>query len=314
MNGRDGIISFLRNGDNFLIATHVNPEGDALGSSLALSLALEAMGKATFVYDRDSVTDFYGFLPGSERVMDSISSLDTGGLSLVLIDCNTPRRAALDGVPFLRTAVIDHHETEGAFGEVRWIEPAAPATGMMIYRLLKDMGAEITRDIAINLYAAIMVDTGAFRYRNTTPESLRAASELAEAGAEPGLIAEKVYESWSRGRFKLLCGAISTLEINDDIAIMVVTREMFQRTGTTGQDTENFSNFPRMMGEIRLSAFFREEAEEVWRVSLRSKGGLNAARIAEEFRGGGHRNAAGYSFKGDIETAKEKLIEAARRP
>lgn len=313
MNGREGIISFLRGGDNFLIATHVNPEGDALGSSIALAMALEAMGKTALVYDRDSTTDLYSFLPGSERVMNSVSSLDTGGLSLVLIDCNTPRRAALDGMPFLHTAVIDHHETEGAFGEVKWIEPEVPATGIMVYRLLKDLGTEITRDIAVNLYAAIMVDTGAFRYRNTTPESLRAASELAEAGADPGLIAESVYESWSKGRFRLLCGAISSLEIVEDVAIMVVTREMFRSTGTKAQDTENFSNFPRMMGEIKLSAFFREEEEDVWRVSLRSKGGVNAAKIAEGFRGGGHRNAAGYSFEGDIETAKEKLIQAASK-
>jgi phosphoesterase RecJ-like protein len=307
----DNLISAFREGESFLIATHISPEGDAYGSQLALAMALEAMGKSTYLYNRDGVVDYYMFLPGSEKINTSIPE-DTSGRILVVLDCNSAERAAVEGRAFKQSLVIDHHETESDFGDIMWIEPSAPATGLMVFELLNAMAIDITPEIAVNLYAAIAVDTGTFRYNNTTPEVLRAAADLAEAGAAPGHIAENIYQSWSSPRFKLLCMTLGNIEVMDGIAMSAVTQDMFRNTGTTPADTEEFSNFPRMMKDTAVSAFMKELPDGRWKVSLRSKGTRNVAQVAERFGGGGHRNAAGCTIDGDLPSAKKKLIDTIK--
>jgi phosphoesterase RecJ-like protein len=303
------VISYINEHDDFFIATHINPEGDALGSAIALSIAIERLGKKCTVFDRDKTPEFYKFMPGAERITNAVPA--TERLSLILVDCNTPERAAIEGRTFKRTAVIDHHETETDFGDVKWIEPDAPATGLMMYKLLKEMKTEITKDIAINLYTAIAVDTGVFRFYNTTAETLRIAAELADAGADPGAVADEVYQTWSEARFRLLCMTMGSIEIADGVAFMTVTKAMFEASGATVDDTETFAHYPRMMKDIKVSAFLRE-VEDGWKVSLRSKRDINVAPIAERFGGGGHRNAAGCTIKADIKTVKQKLLDAVR--
>ncbi|OHE57239.1 MAG: hypothetical protein A2Z47_09075 [Thermodesulfovibrio sp. RBG_19FT_COMBO_42_12] len=304
------LLSLLRKKDKFFIATHINPEGDAIGSSLALSMALGSIGKQTVLYDRDPVPEFYRFLPGHERFTNSISPLVTSHLPLILLDCNSLERAGLDGLSFEYSAVIDHHETENDFGDVRWIEPEAAATGIMVFHLITGLGIKITKEMAINLYTAVAIDTGTFRYSNTTAEVLRVSAELIEAGASPVYISNSLYEAWSEKRFALLIMALNALEIRDNVAITVVTREMYEKTGTGPEDTENFSNFPRMMRDIKISVFFREIGDNYWKVSLRSKGDTNVAGIATLFDGGGHKNAAGCKIKANLESAKEALLKA----
>ena len=304
------LLTFIGREQEFFIATHINPEGDALGSALALSMALEAMGKQTVVYDRDPVPATYRFLPGHERFTNSLVLL-SAGRPLVLLDCNDPERAGISDTAVSRSAVIDHHETEKEFGQIRWIEPRAAATGIMVYFLLKELGVGITAEMATNLYTAIAIDTGTFRYSNVTAEVLRVAADLVDRGANPPLIAECLYETWSGGRLRLLIDVLNTLEIVDGLAITVATKEMFRRTGTSAEDTENFSNFPRKVKEIEVSAFFRE-TEEGWKVSLRSRGNVNVAQIADGFRGGGHRNAAGYHVTDDLRKAREALLRAIK--
>ncbi len=305
------LIEFFKNERKFFVATHINPEGDALGSCLALSEALESMGKATVLYNRDPVPDFYRFLPGHEKFKNSFELLKSEELPLVLLDCNEPERAGLVKAPVRRAVVIDHHETRKDFGDIRWIEPYAAATGVMVYHLLKAMDAKITGDMATNLYTAIAIDTGTFRYNNTTAEALRIAAELTDSGARPAAVSEALYESWSGGRFRLLVDVLNTLEVVGEIAITTASREMFRDTGTTGADTENFPNFPKKIKQIKVSAFFRE-IEDGWKVSLRSRGDINVAEVASLFQGGGHKNAAGYTVRGDLKKAKEELIRALR--
>jgi phosphoesterase RecJ-like protein len=302
------LLAFLTQKDDFFIATHINPEGDALGSSFALSIALESLGKKTVVYDRDPVPDFYRFLPGHERLINTLADIQPQAFNLLLLDCNTPDRAGIENKIFKSSAVIDHHETEKEFGDVKWVEPYAAATGMMIFYLMKALGRTITKEIAINLYAALAIDTGTFRYANTTADVLRVASELVEAGARPSLVSNALYETWSEQRFRLLIMSLNTIEIRENVAFTAVTNEMFQRTGTSAEDTENFSGFPRMMQNVVVSAFFRQITDNDWKVSLRSKGDVNVAQIAALFGGGGHKNAAGFKIKGTLETAKEKLL------
>jgi phosphoesterase RecJ-like protein len=304
------LISFLKEKDNFFIATHINPDGDAIGSSLALLFALESIGKNAMIYDKDPVPEIYRFLPGHEKFTHSISGINPSAHNLILLDCNSLDRVGIDGVSFPFASVIDHHETEKEFGDIKWVKPDAAATGMMIFSLLRTMGLEITREIAINLYTAIVIDTGGFRYSNTDAEVLRVAAELVQAGANPAEISQKLYEMWSENRFNLLIMMLNTLEIRSRVAFTAVTREMYIKTGTCPEDTEHFSNFPRMMQDIRISAFFRETGDNEWKVSLRSRGEVNVARIAELFKGGGHKNAAGYKVKATLESAKELLLKS----
>ena len=303
------LLSFLREEKDFFIATHINPEGDALGSSLALSMALETLGKKTVVYDRDGVPEIYRYLPGQEKFIQSVQGIEPSAFNLLLLDCNTPERAGIEGLGFQSSAVIDHHETETDFGDTKWIEPKAAATGLMIFYIVTELGVELTRDIAVNLYSAIAIDTGTFRFGNTTAEVLRVASELAEAGAKPGYVANNLYETWSEKRFHLLVMTLNTLEIRDGLAFTHVTREMFRRTGASPEDTENFSSFPRMMKDIGISAFFREIDGNEWKVSLRSRGEINVASVAASFAGGGHKNAAGCTIRASIEDAKQALLD-----
>lgn len=307
------LLDFLLEKESFLIATHINPEGDALGSSLALSVALESLGKKTFIYCKDSVPEFYKFLPQYEKVRDSLP--DSKQLPpLVLVDCNSTERAGLEKTELKPSAIIDHHETGENICSVKWIEPEASATGVLIYHVIKGLGAKITKEIATNLYTAITVDTGTFRYNNTNAEAMGIASELVTAGSDPYMIAENLYETWSENRFNLLTKVLATTEIhNSSIAIATVTLDMFKETGSNPDDTENFVNFTQMIKSINVSALFRELAQNSFKVSLRSKKDtLNVAKISEMFGGGGHKNAAGYKVSSDINTAKKELLNAVR--
>ena len=308
MKAPSRLLKFLREQDNFFIASHINPEGDAIGASIALSMALETLGKKTVVYNSDGVPGIYQYLPGREKVIQTVQGIDPASYNLVLLDCNTMKRAGTEGLSFKSSVVIDHHETEGNFGDIKWIEPHAAATGLMIYYILKEMGIEFTRKIAVNLYSAIAVDTGTFRFGNTTAEVLRAAAELAEAGVKPGYVANNIYETWSERRFRLLIMALNTLDIKDSVAFTHVSKKMYAETGANAEDTENFSGFPRMMGTVSISVFFRETTDGEWKVSLRSRGDTNVASLAVFFGGGGHKNAAGYTVKGTIEEVKKALL------
>jgi len=311
LNVPPDLISFLKRENRFFFATHIDPDGDALGSSLALSMALESLGKETILYDRDPVPGFYQFLPGHERFTNSMAPLAPSDWSLVLIDCNKLERAGIERrVKFRHSAVIDHHETQGGFGDIRWIVPEAAGTGIMVFYLIKKLGLPITKEMAINLYAALAVDTGTFRYSNTTSEVLKVGAELIEAGANPAYVANHLYETWSKERFALLTMALNTFEIRDDVAMITVTKEMYKKTGATAEDTENFCNLPRMIKDIKVSTLFREIDNNYWKVSLRSKGDINVAKIALGFGGGGHKNAAGYEIKADLESAKKALLKA----
>ncbi len=183
----------------------------------------------------------------------------------------------------------------------------------MIFSLIKAVGVALTGDISTNLYTAIAVDTGTFRYSNTSSEVLKASAELIEAGANPALIAECLYERWESNRFDLLVMTLNNLEIKNNVAMMHITKDMFQKTDTTPEDTENFSNFPRTIKSVKISALFRDLGDGFWKASLRSKGDVNVAKIAELYGGGGHKNAAGFKIKGSLKSAKEKLLRAAEK-
>jgi len=312
MNGIPEVIEFINGHESFFIACHLNPDGDTLGSALALASSLEGLGKQALVYSYDGVPESCSFLPGSERVISGQLPENAGSLPLILLDCNALVRAGLENVLFAYSCVIDHHVTETDFGSIRWIDTSSPATGLMVYDLIKSLKTQITPSMAINIYAAIAIDTGTFRFPNTTPQSLRAAAELIEHGAMPGDIAQWLYQSWSESRFNLLIHSLSSVELHGAIALTALPSNTFGKTGTSPSDTENFVNFPLTIRDVRISAFMREVEQNTWRVSLRSKGVTDVSLVASQFGGGGHINAAGCTINGTIEEAKASLLAALR--
>ncbi len=313
------LLDFIRDGANrrFLVASHINPEGDALGSTLALSAALRALGKEALAYNKDGVPEYFRFLPGCEDISTGLPE-ETGDFILVLVDCSKPFRAALEGVRFAKTVVIDHHELDPSrpgesAPDILWVESSSPAAGLMVYDLIKAMAVTVDRAAATNLFTAIATDTGSFKYSNTTPEALEAAAALVRAGADPGRISQNVYETWTGKRMNLLCLALRSLEIRDGAAVMSVSAEMFRATGTTVEDVDNFTSFPRMLRDAQVAALISELDDGLIRASLRSKGAIDVRSIAQKFGGGGHRNAAGFRISAsaiDLKDLRERLFKA----
>ena len=316
------LIELIKSEECFTIASHENPEGDALGSSIALALALRSIEKDVRVFNKDGVPEIYSFLPRMDLVETEIERVRLKDSVLLILDCNDLERVGLKDVECKKIAVIDHHQKSEVRNQnsrsrpLLWIEPESPAAGLMVYNLLKRLELKIDRDMAVNLYTAIAVDTGTFRYENTTPETLRVAADLIDAGVNPGELSQRLYESWTVNRFRLLVSVLNTLEIwklRAVVAITTVTLKMFKETGTDAEDTENFSSFPRMIQSVDISAMFREVEVGYWKASLRSKGRFNVAAIASYFGGGGHKNAAGYKVQGDIKEIKKMFLEAVQK-
>ena len=311
--------SIRTGGQKFVVASHISPEGDALGSTLALTNALRAMGKEALAYNRDGVPEMFKFLPGWEEIK-SILPPRSGDFTLILVDCQSLSRAALEGIGFSKTLVVDHHEPDApepgeATAGVLWIEPSCPAAGLMVYGLIKALGVDIDRAMATNLYTAIATDTGSFRYSNTTAGSLEAAAALIRAGARPDEISRNVYETWSEKKMRLLGLALQTLELRDGAAIMCIETGMFAATGAGNEDTDNFTSFPRLLKDARVAAILSEIEGGLIRGSLRSKDGVDVRLIAQKFGGGGHINAAGFrtsAGKDGLAGIRKMLFEAIK--
>lgn len=316
------LINALKKLDRFLILTHSTPDGDALGSSLALKLLLEKLNKKAEIFAEKPIPFQYTFLPRIDYINDlreiSVENFDV----LILVDCNKIKRVSYDQDILKRIEtfrgriiVIDHHITEEQNDNriIEWIDAQKAATGILIYHLIKYMKIEITEEIAANLYTAIIVDTGNFQFDNTTEEVFTVATELVKAGAKPSFIYERCFESWSKNRFKLFIKMLNNLEIYKSLAISHISKADFQNTNTTEADTERFVEFLRILKDIKLTALFREVDFEFIKVSIRSKGDIDVSFIAREFGGGGHKNAAGYRIKGSIKDAQAQLIEKLKK-
>jgi phosphoesterase RecJ-like protein len=312
------LLDFLKREDRYLIATHRNPDGDAIGSAVALALILEALGKQVAVFDQDPVPEQYRFLPESARLFTPESLADAGIAledcgNLLLVDCNdlsrvTNRKDLSARFGYRNALVIDHHGTLSSFGTLQWIEPDAAATGLMILSIADALGVALTPAMASNLYAAIAVDTGNFRFENTSPEVLYAAGRLAEAGANPTIISRALFESWSSGRLALFGKFLNTFELMGPVAVAVVTQEMFAETGAGPEDTETFVEFLKILRAADVALLIREIEPGDYKLSLRAKGKVDVAAIAALYGGGGHKNAAGCEVKGTIDSIKQAII------
>jgi len=304
------IILELQRCDTVLISVHKSPDGDALGSQLALMHALEKLGKSVTAHNLDPAPEIYRFLPGSARIKTG-SPVAGRYDAFVVLDSEPSRTGLFDGRYPADTLIdIDHHITNALEWKLSWLDPDASATGEMVYKLIRGLGVAIDRNVALCLYTAIFTDTGSFRYSNTSPASMRISAELIEAGANPWLVTENVYESYAYRRLKLLGIVLAGMERSEDgrIAWAVVTSDLYQQTGTTAEDTENFVNFLRSVKGVEVAVLLRQTAEAQYKISMRSKGRVDLTGIARSFGGGGHKNAAGGVLYGALEEVKNRVI------
>ncbi|HET6365049.1 MAG: DHH family phosphoesterase [Nitrospirota bacterium] len=310
MSDLSEIISELRQCDAVLISVHRSPDGDALGSQLALMLALEKLGKTVTAHNLDPVPEIYRYLPGSARIKTG-STVAGRYDAFIVLDSEPARTGLFDGkYPADRVINIDHHITNPLEWELTWLDPTASATGEMVYKLITGLSVTIDRDIALCLYTAIFTDTGSFRYTNTTPASMRIAAELIEAGADPWFVTENVFESYAYRRLKLLGRVLTGMERSEDgrIAWVVVTNELYRQTGATAEDTENFINFVRSVKGVEVAVLFRQTAETQYKISMRSKGRVDLSGLARSLGGGGHKNAVGSVLDGTFEEVRTRVI------
>ncbi|MDF1576820.1 MAG: bifunctional oligoribonuclease/PAP phosphatase NrnA [Desulfurivibrionaceae bacterium] len=298
------ILTTLQAARRVLVAAHIYPDGDALGSQLALGQCLESLGKEVFFYSEEEAGHLYDFLPGCEKLRHSLPADLAGFDCVVSVDCAEAQRMGKGAAQLLtakRLIMIDHHAGHKHFGDLHWIDPGRASTGEMVYDLVAALGAEISYEAAYCLYTAVVSDTGSFMYSSTSADTFRVAAELVNRGVKPADVAGKLFENFTVNRLKLLKLVLDSLEIHGDsrIALITVTPEMFSETATVSADTENFINYPRSLASVRVAAFIKETRNSVVSVSLRSKGNdCDVAAVAAEFGGGGHRNAAGFKIVG----------------
>jgi phosphoesterase RecJ-like protein len=312
--GLNEVISVLREKKTFVIAGHVNPEGDAIGSAVAVALALRAMGKKAEVVNRDPLPRQLAFLC-YEGIFSQRTAITEPVDAMVVVDCGDLKRTGFfEGgpLPIELLVNIDHHITNPKFGDVNWVVPEATATGEMIYDLLKEMQVPLTPEIATALYTALLSDTGAFRYANTNEKSLRIGAELIERGADPALIARGLFEIIRPEKLKLLGEVLARMELSDDkkVAWVEVTQAQLEKTNTIEADTEDFIDYPRLIRGVEAAVFFREVNSRQYKISLRSEGKVDVSVLAQQWGGGGHRNAAGCTIAGSGEEIKKRVLSS----
>jgi phosphoesterase RecJ-like protein len=307
------VVDLIESKQRFMITAHMRPDGDSLGSSLALYWILKALGKDPVVVMRDRVPHAYRTLPGADEVlvMPEVIELFDGAF---VIECSDIDRPGLIGLERQNVVNIDHHSTTALFGNINWIDSTASAVGEMVYNLCKALGVAPTKEIATCVYTALLTDTGSFHFSNTTERTFKIASELVRRGVEPALVSQALFYSAPFSKVKLLGLALSTLDRDSSgkIAWIRVTLDDMERAEANEEDADGIVNYALSVGEVETVAFFKEVAPEIYRVSLRSKGKINVARVAERFGGGGHKNASGCTVTGPFDEVRAEVVERLR--
>ena len=307
----------LKKTDNFLLASHVNPEGDAVASVLALESLLRRLGKKTLIVCEDPFPERLRCLP-SKR-WNQVKDIPPGRKfdALVVADCPTLERIGSVRTllsPATKIFNIDHHISNSCFGHHNYIQPQASACGEVIYDIFKRFKMKINPEEATALYVSINTDTGSFKYSNTTVKSHQIASELIQTGIDIEKINDSLYATYSVEKiqlYSLLLGKVQTTS-DETIAWVGLTRNDLKRTGATYEDTEGFIDFLKYIREVQFAFFMSEmdgSSDGQVRVSFRSKGNYDVAQVAAHFGGGGHKKAAGCTIQGTLEEATKRILE-----
>ncbi len=311
------IVDVLKEKRDFLFLLHVQPDGDSIGSTLALGLALAKWGKKVTMVKVDDLPELYSFLPGLDRFV-SWQEVKGEFDAVIFLDCGALDRTGEAAVLAERAKVkinVDHHVTNAMFGDLNYVDPRCSAVGEQVYQLLHAAEYPLDEESAVALYTSIATDTGNFRYENTTVDSHLITAHLMTFGVEPNLVSQAIYDNKSVAGTLLLAKALETLEVSADglVASVLVSQDMYRDTGSTPQDTEGFVGFPRGLKGVEVGLMFRELENGQVRVALRSRGQVDVSRVAQRWAGGGHPRAAGCHFPGGLAEARKQVTEESLR-
>jgi phosphoesterase RecJ-like protein len=315
MKAPEDLLRRVRQGNRFLLTSHVNPDGDAIGSELGLARLLRRMGKGAVVWNRDETPTIYRPLPGSERI--HVGAEPPAGFpdvfdAIIVLECPSPDRTGIEQYLGERPVVnIDHHLGNQHYGTINWVDTAAPAVGEMIYRLAQGLKVTLEPETASCLYLTLVTDTGGFRFSNATPVAFEAAASLVRDGAHPEQVAQWLYECTPLPVLRLVGEMLQTVQVHEGgrIASARLTQEMFARVGAAPGDSEGLIDYPRSIAGVEAVALVREREDGTHKVSLRSRGEVDVEKIARQHGGGGHRNAAGFALEGDGEEVRKRVVE-----
>lgn len=305
------ILNALRNGEKFLVCSHARPDGDAVGSMLAMGMLLEQMGKRADLVTSDRVPTIYRGLPGAESIRHALRVHGPYD-GVILLECDGIERAQLRGLELFRLINIDHHLTGRPYGDLNWIDYGAASVGELVYRLVKAAGGTVTREMATCLYTTLLTDTGGFTYGAITETTFGVARDLVLAGADPVETARSIFYSATTSKVLLLGAALNNLKREGRLAWLCITHQDMVRTCAAEEDCEGIVNVGVGIAGVEAAVFLRELPEKRIRVSLRSKGRVNVARISEKLGGGGHGNAAGCTLEGPLARALDEILKELR--
>ncbi len=298
---------------SFILTSHARPDGDAVGSQLALALALDRLGKTVRLIDRDPVPSPYRRFPGVDRIeiADRVDDARAADAAIVL-ECATLSRPEVAGLESLFVINIDHHAGNTMYGAVNWFDETAAACGEMVADLVDALDVGWTPAMASHLYLAIATDTGSFRYGNLTARTFETCRRIAVTGVEPALLSRQIFDSYRVGRVRLTGALLNAMELHDHdrLAVLYLDDALLAACDATVDDTEGLVNLPLGAEGIVATALFKKQADGGHRVSLRSKGAVDVRTVARLWGGGGHTNAAGCTVRGEYLDAKSAMIEA----
>ncbi len=317
----DLLLEYLKSSEKILLFTHVRPDGDALGSMFGLGIILHDMGKQVVCCLEEPVPSAYEFLPEGPTPIVGLEALEK-----IISDKDEYLGIALDSGDLKRLGkfadlfdvlncsyAIDHHKSHNAYADGDWVVPQASSTGELVFELAKEIDAYISTDAALNLYVAIATDTGGFRFECTGAKTHAVAGELIELGVRPEAVGVQLYDNWTEKRIRLMEMVLATLDLNSNgqVATVYVDQDMLEKTGTTLDDTDGFVDYPRSIASVKVAAFIKDTGKDMISISMRAKGECDVAMVAEEFGGGGHRNAAGFRLsKASVLDARSKVVNA----
>lgn len=305
------VVDAIRSRHRFVLSSHARPDGDAIGSQLAMAFALDHLGKPVTIVNRDPVPGPLKPFPGTDRIVVA-ERVDEAFDAAIIMECSSIDRTGVEGLDRSPVINIDHHQGNTGYGAVNWFDAGAAACAEMVFDVIVALGVPVTPAIATHLYVGILTDTGSFHYSAISPKTFDIARQLVEAGVDPTSVARAVFDSNTLGRLKLFGAVLSAIELEHDgrLAVMRVDHAMTAAAGGTYEDTEGLINLPLTVREIRASAFLKELGPSEFRVSLRSKGAIDVAAVARQFGGGGHRNAAGCTVAGGFAEARAAVVAA----
>jgi bifunctional oligoribonuclease and PAP phosphatase NrnA len=299
----------IRARQRFVISSHARPDGDSIGSQLAMAFALRALGKHVEVVNQDAAPAPLMAFPGVPGIRVA-ERVDGEFDAAIVMECSELKRTGVEGLDRFFVINIDHHPGNTGYGDLTWFNPEAAACGEMVFELVQALGVKLTVEIATHVYLAILTDTGSFHYSNMTPRTFDICRQALEAGIDPVMIARNVYDSNNMGRLKLFGAVLSGMQIDaaGRIAIIYLDHEIAREAGGTYEDTEGVVNLPLTVKDIQAVVFFKQVEGDEYRVSMRSKGDIDIGSVAKDFGGGGHRNAAGCSVNGAIDALQKTFI------